>query len=118
MSMTFTIARRMADGAWWHGEHDAAFNVHNAGGMAILESIGIEPDYCGSHDAADVLARCVAWRATDAEAHGTFPASDVRGDGARMVTVGVSREYVAHRVGCLEELARIAVGEGAAVGWS
>lgn len=118
MSMTFTIARRMEDGAWWHGEHDAAFNVHNAGGFAVLESIGIEADYCGSHDAADVHARCVAWRAADGRAHGTFPASDVRGAGARMVTCGVDRAYVAERIARLEELARIAAGEGAAVGWS
>lgn len=118
MSVTFTIARRTETGAWWHGHHDAAFNVHNAGACAILESLGIEWDYCGSHDAADVLARCVTWRATDAVAHGTFHASDVQGDGARMVTVGIDRWYVAQRIGKLEELARIAVAEGAHVGWS
>ena len=118
MSVTFTIARRMDDGAWWHGHHDAAFNVHNAGAAAILASIGIEWDYCGSHDAADVHARCVAWRATDARAHGTFPAADERGYGARMVTAGIDRAYVAERIGRLEELARIAAAEGGEVGWS
>ena len=108
MSMDFTIARRMDDGAWWHGPHDAAFNVHNQGGCAILRAIGIDPDSCGSHDAADVHARCVAWRATHAEPSGARP----------MVRVGVDDDYVAERIAWLEELARIAVAEGAEVGWS
>jgi hypothetical protein len=108
MSMTFTIARRMDDGAWWHGHHDAAFNVHNAGGFAILEAIGIEADYCGSHDAADVHARCVAWRATHPAAPAERP----------MVRVGVDDDYVAERIPRLEALAQVAAAEGAAVGWS
>ena len=108
MSMTFTIARRMDDGAWWHGHHDAAFNVHNSGGCAILRAIGLEADCCGSHDAADVVARCVTYRATHADAPAVRP----------MVRVGVDDDYVAERVVQLEELARIAAAEGAAVGWS
>jgi len=108
MSMDFTIARRMDDGSWWHGHHDAAFNVHNQGGCAILRAIGIEPDACGSHDAADVHARCVTWRATHAA---PAPA-------ARPITVGVDESYVATRIVRLEALARIAAAEGADVGWS
>lgn len=120
MSMTFTIARRMDDGAWWHGDHDAAFNVHNAGGYAILRTIGIEPDYCGTADAADVVARCVTWRAVDAPARGVVEPRVTGGDGhAIMVECGVGYEYVAERIARLEALARIAVAEdGAAVGWS
>jgi hypothetical protein len=118
MSMTFTIARRMDDGAWWHGDHDAAFNVHNAGGCAILASLGFETDYCGTLDAAEVLRRCVTFRAVDAPARGTVEPAVHTGAGATMVECGFDVEYVRERIGRLEALARIAVAEGAAVGWS
>jgi hypothetical protein len=122
MSMTFTICERVTvDGreVWSHGECDATFNVHNAGGYAILRSIGIEPDSCGSHEAADVVARCVTWRAMDAPARGIVEPSDTRGEGgARMVECGVDGAYVESRIARMEELARVAVAGGFAVGWS
>lgn len=106
MSMTFTIAHRSPD-AWHHGECDATFNVHNEGGCAILRAIGVDAEPVGSHDAAEVLARCVAWRAT----HSYAPVWHTPG-------VGVDDAYVAVRVGWLEELARLCVASGAWVGWS
>lgn len=122
MSMTFTIAHRTdVDGreVWSHGECDATFNVHNAGGCAILASLGFEPDYCGSLDAQEVLRRCVTFRAVDAPARGTVEPSVERGaGGATMIECGFDVEYVRERIGRLEELARVAVAQGAAVGWA
>lgn len=121
MSMTFTIAHREQDGdrvVWSHGECDATFNVHNAGGYALLRTVGIEPDYAGSVDAAECLNRCVAWRATEAPARGIVEPAVTVGGGARMVEFGVNREYVAERVARLEELARVCVASGAWVGWA
>jgi len=122
MSMTFTIAHRIdVDGreVWSHGECDATFNVHNAGGWAILRTIGIEPDYCGAVEAADVVARCTMWRAVDAPARGIVEPSVRGGDGhATMVECGVGFEYVEARIAWLEELARVCVASGAWVGWS
>lgn len=123
MSMTFTIAHRITvDGreVWSHGECDATFNVHNAGGFAILRTIGIEPDHCGSWEAADVMARCAVWRAVDAPARGIVEPHVHAGDGhATMVECGVGFDYVEARIGWLEELARVCnATPGAAVGWS
>lgn len=121
MSMTFTIAHRIdVDGreVWSHGECDATFNVHNAGGYAILASLGFEADTCGSLDAGEVLRRCVTFRAVDAPAQGTVEPRVERGQGATMVECGFDVEYVRTRIGLLEELARVAAGMGAAVGWS
>lgn len=123
--MTFTICERveLADGreVWSHGSCDAQFNVHNQGGMALLRSIGVEPDSCGTLDAADVVARCVTWRAVDAPARGVAPASQgVGARGARWYEGGVDADYVAVRVGWLEELARLALASGpdVQVGWA
>jgi len=119
MSMDFTIARRMEDGSWWHGHHDAAFNVANATGYAIMRAIGIEPDTCGSIDGADAYARAVAFRAVGDPAEHAVAGFDTRGEaGCRTISMGVPAERIAARMVQFEELARIAAAEGAHVGWS
>lgn len=119
MSVTFTVATRMDDGSWWHGHHDAAFNVANGTARAIMDAIGIPFDYCGSHDAADVHARCVAFRAAgDAQAHAVEGFVE-RGGGATMIECGISAERIERNVARMEEVARCAMAvPGAEVGWS
>lgn len=118
MSMTFSIVSNDGDG-YFHGECDATFNVHNSGGYAIIRAIGAVEDSCGSMPADEVLAACVAFRATEADvSHVTVPAAQGVGEGgARWVECGVDENYVRTRIGWLEELAELARAGGYEVGW-
>jgi len=53
MSITFHIA-----GEPWDEAGERELNVSNCNGYALLEWLGITPDYCGSIKATDLAARC------------------------------------------------------------
>ena len=58
MSITFAIeAHTVAELDALACEHAPTLNVHNTGGYTLLAALGIEPDYCGSIDAAELLER-------------------------------------------------------------
>lgn len=123
MSMDFTICERVTGEFgrefWSHGRCDATFNVHNAGGCAILRTLGYEPDSCGTLDPADVLARIALWEAFGDPSGVTVPPSDEYvPSGARIVELGISGPYVRERIRKLAELADLALASGRMVGWS
>jgi hypothetical protein len=58
MSITFAIEARTDDEAQALAVEDApSLNVHHGGGYRLLRTLGIEPDCCGTIDAAELLAR-------------------------------------------------------------
>lgn len=117
MSVDFTIATRMEDGSYWHGECDASFNVSNANAAAILDALGIEWDSCGSVDAREMIGRCAAWRAVGV-AQERAATQGVGANGCRWYEGGIDRAYIERRIGQMEALAELARDRGGEVGWS
>lgn len=96
-----------------------SLNVSNVNGAQILASLGVESDYCGSIDPADLLGRSLLGPVTTDDS-GIAPTVD-GGPGtgrAMLVECGLPAGYFAERFGRLADLASSAMAHGLVVAWS
>lgn len=111
-------SQEQCDGFDWV---DHSVNLANGNAYQALRLLGIEPDYCGEHDAADFVARCMLAIVECAEddAVGT-PSVSTGGPGTGTATwteCGKAPGYWAQRFEALAELGAIARDGGCAITW-
>jgi len=94
----------------------AGVNVSNTNAAQILDRLGIEFDYCGVIDPADLFGRAAV--ANIGRDDSGVDATEISGDGhATMIDCGMRNGYFADRLGSLERLASLAMDRGLLIAW-
>lgn len=91
-------------------------NVSEHNAALILERLGVEFDYCGMIDPADLLGRAMVGN-IGRDDSGVASTEDRGERGARMIDCGLRAGYYEDRFGRLAELASAAVRLGLVVSW-
>lgn len=94
----------------------SAVNVSNSNAMLILERLGVEFDYCGSLDPADLLGRAMVGN-VGRDDSGAPSATLVEPGKATVVDCGARAGYFEDRLGSLASLANLAIRYGAVIQW-
>jgi len=92
-------------------------NVSNTNASAILERLGVEFDYCGSIDAADMLGRALVGN-IGRDDSGVDSTEDARLGCATMIDCGLRPGYFDDRLGQIADLADYAARHGHLILWS
>jgi hypothetical protein len=92
-------------------------NVSNNNAMLLIERLGVEFDYCGVIDPADLLGRSMVAN-VGLDDSGMKPTVDTLGGGATMIDCGLAPGYFTERFGALANLATYAMDHGFVIAWS
>ncbi len=95
----------------------ASLNLSNANAVDVLGRLGVEFDWCGVIDGADLLGRAMVGN-VGADDSGIAAADISAGRGARVIDCGRPAGYFADRLGRLADIATVAGERGLLVAWA
>ena len=99
------------------GHCSSSVNVSNANAAQIIERLGVEFDYCGIFDPADLFGRAAVGN-IGRDDSGVASVTDRGEGGSTMVECGLRAGYFEDRLGSLAGLAQVAIERGMLVSWS
>lgn len=91
-------------------------NMANGNAALVLERLGVEFDYCGSIDPAELLGRAMVGN-IGRDDSGVASSEDRGEGGAAIIDCGLRPGYFADRFGALADLATAAIERGAVISW-
>jgi len=122
MSVTFirhnmTYHEVIEDGYTCHDPNGPSLNVSNTNAFYLQELLGLEPDYSGEIEAADLLGRVLVAMGLGGHDVGVPPVEGLGENGARWIDCGRREGYADERLSILKEIAEEAIAAGELVGW-